>query len=72
MSKRFKEAKQARRVAEAKATDLATSLQETRQECAELRGKIEGLQVTERSYKKFKQREPEIRHTLGLVADLAK
>lgn len=72
MAKRHKEATRARNISEVQAQDLATSLQETRKETAELRTQIDELRLIERKYQKYKEREPEIRHHLGNVTALAK
>jgi hypothetical protein len=72
MDQRQKEATHERELAEVKVQDLATSLQETRDEAAKLRTAVERLCVFERKYQSYKQKEPEIRHHLSNVASLAK
>jgi hypothetical protein len=72
MSKKHNDARCAARLAQAQAQDLATSLQETRNEVVQLRARIDELVVIERKYLKYKEREPEIRHYLGNCAALAK
>jgi hypothetical protein len=72
MAKRYKETAHAAKVAEAKAQDLTSSLQDTRKETADLRLQVDELRVFEKKYLDFKQREPQIRHFLGNVTGLMK
>lgn len=72
MGQRYREASHGKKIAEAKAQDLATSLQETRKEAGELRAEVWNLRITEGKYNKYKKREPEIRHYLENFATIAR
>lgn len=72
MRTRYEEANRSIAAAAKPTNELLASVQKLKEECSTLQSTVKSLEATEKKYKTFKDREPEIKHYLGQFAGIAR